>query len=212
MHDPGGADERAEFHQGLIGDPRVGAGAWNQRTGCRLQSTPSGGIVLGSRMEHAAEDAVHVRVDRRCVPLEGKRGHRAGGVGADTRQGTEGVDTVGECATLLADDVTCQAVQVGGPAIVSEASPRLPDRSRPRLGQGLEGGEARKEVMPVSFDPGDLRLLEHDLGDEDPVGIARPTPWQVTAVAAEPLQESPLESPPLARCFEAGWGAHERRR
>lgn len=163
-------------------------------------------------MEDAAEHTVHIRVDGRGIPLERERSHRSGGIRADARECSEGVDTVGECASLLADNVPGQTMKVLGPTVVPEARPRLSDRSWPRPSQGLEGGEAVEEVMPVSFDPGDLGLLEHHLGDEDSVRIARPPPWQVTTVDAKPFQESPLESPPLAHCFEGGPGAHEGRR
>ena len=49
--------------------------------------------------------------------------------------------------------------------------------------------KAFQEAFPVGNDGGDLRLLEHDLGDEDVVRVGRAPPRQVAAVRVVPPQQ-----------------------
>ena len=44
--------------------------------------------------------------------------------------------------------------------------------------------------MVIRDDGGDLRLLKHELGNEDSVGIASPAPREVAAITAIPTQQS----------------------
>ena len=53
-------------------------------------------------------------------------------------------------------------------------------------GKSGEIGEAPHPLMIVGDDRSDLRLLEHELRNENCVRIARPAPRQVAAVACEP--------------------------
>lgn len=46
----------------------------------------------------------------------------------------------------------------------------------------------------------DLRLLKHELGNEDCVGIARPAPWKIAPVPAIPAQKRTLEGVDCFRC------------
>ena len=54
-------------------------------------------------------------------------------------------------------------------------------------------GETAEPLVVISDYRGDLGLLEHQLGDEDRVRIARAAPWQVAAVTAKPLQKRAVE-------------------
>ena len=45
----------------------------------------------------------------------------------------------------------------------------------------------------IRNDGGDLRLLEHELRDEDGVWVARSTPGEVPAMAAIPVEERTLK-------------------
>jgi hypothetical protein len=47
--------------------------------------------------------------------------------------------------------------------------------------------------MIIRDDGGDLRLLEHELGNEDSVWIAGPAPWEIAAVTREPAKKKVLE-------------------
>ena len=59
-----------------------------------------------------------------------------------------------------------------------------------RLGQGLDGRKAVEEALVERLDRRDRRLLQHDLGQPDPIGIgglAGPgAPRQVAPVAVVP--------------------------
>jgi cob(I)alamin adenosyltransferase len=57
-----------------------------------------------------------------------------------------------------------------------------------------------------------LRLLEHDLGYQDAVRVARETPRQVPSVAAIPFKKTPSEQPARRRARQCSMGAARRRR
>ena len=124
-----------------------------------------------------------VRVDREHGLAEGLVADRAGGVGPDPRQLGQVV------GPAVLGDVPRGPMQVERAPVVAEPLP-LPDhvggrrgRERSRRRPPLEPGEvARHDAL-------DLRLLEHHLGDEDRVRIARPPPRQVATGSAEPRQQ-----------------------
>ena len=74
--------------------------------------------------------------------------------------------------------------------VVAQASPRL-DRLTHRLRrQRRERWEARQELAILGQHALDLRLLEHDLRDEDGVGVARLSPGQMrAALSGVPRQQ-----------------------
>src|SRR5208282_5542698 len=47
--------------------------------------------------------------------------------------------------------------------------------------------------MVIRQDSGDTRLLQHDFGDPDAVGIAARAPGKVAAVRAEPVEQAALK-------------------
>jgi hypothetical protein len=64
------------------------------------------------------------------------------------------------------------------------------------FGRCREGGkmwEAPHPLVIIRDDGGDLRLLKHELGDEDGVRIARAAPRKIAAVFAVPGKESAAE-------------------
>ena len=78
--------------------------------------------------------------------------------------------------------------RLSGPDVVAERVPEplhVVGRGR---GEGLEGGVAVEELVVLGHHAIDLGLLEHDLGDQDVVGIARAPPRQVAPV--RPYQAS----------------------
>src|SRR5438477_12383252 len=50
-------------------------------------------------------------------------------------------------------------------------------------------GEAPHPLIIIRDDGSDLGLLEHDLGDEDRVGITSTAPWEIAAVLTVPTKK-----------------------
>ena len=61
-------------------------------------------------------------------------------------------------------------------------------------GESVQIGKSPEPFIIIWDNGSDLRLLEHELGNEDSVGIARPTPGKIAPVGAIPAQERTSES------------------
>jgi hypothetical protein len=73
-------------------------------------------------------------------------------------------------------------------------------------GSAGERTHRRPDLEPAQVprhDALDLRLLQHHLGDEDRVGIARPPPRQVTTVGGEPALERGVHTADRSRRTDA---------
>ena len=75
-------------------------------------------------------------------------------------------------------------MQVAGAGVVAEPGPQGQHRIERALGQVRQGREAGHEALEVGDDHRHLGLLEHDLGDPDPVGGGVALPGQVLAARA----------------------------
>jgi len=83
------------------------------------------------------------------------------------------------------DPLRCP-MEADGTAVVAEALPRADDVREQRRGERLCGRPALEPREVARDDALYLRLLEHHLGDEDRVRIARPPPGQITPVLRVP--------------------------
>ena len=131
----------------------------------------------------------HVCVEKRHVPLVGKRGDSSGRVGADAGKLLEIRRIVGKRAAELIDHRPCRALQIHGPPVVTESGPNADDVGRRGIGEVLDGWKSLQEPRVVGKHAIDLCLLEHDLRDEDRVGITGPPPGQVPSVLLEPSKQ-----------------------
>ena len=92
-----------------------------------------------------------------------------------------------------------RAVEGKGPPVVAEALP-LADHVGGRCDRELfDPRPALEPPLPARQHALDLRLLGHDLADEDRVRVARPPPRQVASVLHEPRQEQILHGANVAR-------------
>ena len=105
------------------------------------------------------------------------------------------VRVVGQPAAVLGDDDPRRRVQVAGPGVVAEALPGLAHRRLGGRRQVVEGRVLAQEAPVVALDPVHLGLLQHDLGDQDPVGVAGPPPGQLAPLGPVPGQQPALEAP-----------------
>jgi glutamyl-tRNA synthetase len=128
-------------------------------------------------------NARDVGVDRQDAATEGEAGHRVCRIATDPRQLGQVVRPPG-CG-----DPRRGPVQVQRPAVVAQPLPGA-NRFRGRHGgERLHGRPALEPGEVSRHDTIDLGLLEHHLGDEDRVWIARPAPGQVAAVRGEPDEQ-----------------------
>jgi len=61
----------------------------------------------------------------------------------------------------------------------------------------LDVGKTTQKTVVVRNDGFHLGLLEHELGDQDAVGVGRAPPGQVASVAAVPTQEVSSDGGPF---------------
>ena len=115
-------------------------------------------------------------------------------VGPETGQPAEGPGVIGQGAAVLADNDLRGPVKVSGASVIAQALPHLENGLKPRPGEGARVGEALQEALVVRKDGFDARLVEHDLGDPDPVGIPRPPPGQVALLAVVPAEDFPPDA------------------
>jgi hypothetical protein len=135
----------------------------------------------------------HVRVHSRYSSLVREVGHRTGRVPSDTWQCREQLRSAWDIPIVFVDDRAGQLMQMCRPTIVPEPLPRLSDAmwSRPR--EGVDGGKPSDELHIEVDDAGDLRLLQHELGDEHAIRITRSSPWQIPTDRSKPLEQAALE-------------------
>ena len=129
------------------------------------------------------DHAPNVRVHGENVALVREPGDGIRGVAADSGQ-------LGQIlGPALGGDETSSPMQVEPPPVVAETLPLANHLRRARRGERLDRRPALEEGEIARNDARDLRLLEHDLGDEDRVRVARFPPGQVAALRPKPLEE-----------------------
>ena len=152
----------------------------------------------------AAPNALDVHVHREHVIAEREAAHCRCRVRADARKRREVVRPA-----LERDDLR-GAVQVHRAPVVAEPLPLADRVGRRRRG---ERSHRRPPLQPREVERDhavDLRLLKHDLRDEDRVRVTRATPREIAAVHVEPREEERLHAPIVGRqavaaarsCFE----------
>jgi hypothetical protein len=137
-----------------------------------------------SSLEYPAD----VRIDRQHRAGVREPGNGIGGVAADSGQLRQilGPAAVGDLASC--------PMKIQGPPVVSES---LPGANHVGGRSGRERLHRRPALEPrkvTGNDPRDLRLLEHDLGDQDRVRIAGPPPRKIAPVLGEPGEQSGLHA------------------
>ena len=208
-----GAVGLAEFHEGRVELAGVlgveeGGGAFPEE-GLSLGGVDGGGVV-----EESGEDAGDVGIDDGDGEAEGEGGHRTGGVAPEAGEGGEGGGVGREAAVVLLEDGPGGFLEVADAVVVAEALPGLEELGFGGGGEGGEIGEGGEEALEAAVlsDRRDGGLLEHDLGDEDRVGIGGAAPGVVLAVGLEPAEEGAAEGTAVAEgVFGGGWFQREER-
>src|SRR4051812_44569116 len=92
---------------------------------------------------------------------------------------------------MLGGDDLRATMQVACTAVVAESAPQRKDVVERRLREPEDVGKSLEKALVVAEHGGDLRLLQHDLGEPDAIRIPARLPWQrVAAVGALPLDDA----------------------
>ena len=90
-------------------------------------------------------------------------------------------------------DNSSGGVQIARPRVIAEALPRVEDVIFRSPSQRGKIGKAAEPLIIIRHNGGNLGLLEHELGDEDGVGIASLAPGEGAPVAAIPTKKRATE-------------------
>ena len=129
----------------------------------------------------AREHALHVAVEDRRAFAEREGRDRRGRGPADAGQRGNGGGIARKAATVLRDDHACRRMQVMRATVVAEAAPELEHAIDGSRGERADLRVCREKPLVVRNDGRHLRLLQHDLGEPDAIGIARALPREVVA-------------------------------
>src|SRR5216683_3773505 len=200
---PRGAPRGPEVHQGLV--VVVGLARWHQRAGqVPHRLLPAQPRQAARAQEHAAEHPADIGVDDRHRPPVGEASHRAGGVAADPPHRPQRLLVVGQPPAVARDRLARDAVQVERPDVVPERVPEPLHVIGGGGGERLERRVAIEELVVLGHHPIDLRLLQHDLGDQDVIGILGAPPRQIAPVPGIPGEEAPPEADPRPAVGQGG--------
>lgn len=211
---PGGAGSLAELHEGGVEGPRVMVRHQGRRPGPELVLS-GGRIDRHPLVEEAGEDPCDVGIDDGAGEVEGERGDGTRGVSPESRKGGEGGGIAGEAAVVLVEDGAGRFLEVADPVVVTEPFPGLEELGLGGGSEGLEVGKGREEFFeaPVLADGRHGGLLEHDLRDEDGVGIGGSAPWVVGPTLGKPAQQGVAKGALVAERVLGGGGlGHGRSR
>jgi hypothetical protein len=83
--------------------------------------------------------------------------------------------------------------EITSASVIAETLPGVKNVLFGSCRQGGEIGETPHPLSIVRYDGGDLRLLKHELRDEDGIGIAGVTPGKIAAIQTVPGEEGAPE-------------------
>ena len=165
--------------------PRLGS---NSSAAAQTRLAPSGGVDRFLEIDEAREHAGDIRIHGGDCLIEGEAGERSGGVAADAREAGNGRGVGRELSAMLLRHGPGGAVEIPRPGVVAEPLPGVEHIRLAGRGERLEAGETGEPALEVGDDRGDLRLLEHELRDEDRVRIGGAPPREIATIAPETRQ------------------------
>ena len=147
------------------------------------------GIDRFAQIEKPRQNATGVRFDDRNRLIKSKAGHCVRGVFPNSGKLSHLLDSLWEVSAMSIHNRFCCGAEISRASVVAEALPRAKHLIFRSARQGGEIGKRAQPLVIIRDDGGDLRLLEHELGDEDCVRVARAAPREITAVATMPIGE-----------------------
>jgi hypothetical protein len=167
---------------------------WNQRAGALPEIFPASfSIDRAAKIKQARQNASSVGFDNRNWLIKGERRDSIGRITTNTGQCPDGREIARKSASMVTLDDFRNRMQVASPRVIAESLPRVEAVTFRSPGQGGEIWEAAEPLIIIRDNGGNLSLLEHELRDEDGVGIASLAPGQGAAMAAIPTQKRAME-------------------
>jgi hypothetical protein len=185
-------NQRTEIDKRRIVNP--GGVPWNKGARVFPKCFPtSRSIYRAAEIKQTRQNASSVGFDDRDGPIKGECCNGIGSVTADAGQCSHRRETEREPAAGLVLHGYRNRVQIARPRVITQALPCVQDVAFGSPSQRAEIGEAPEPVIIIRDNRGNLRLLEHDLGDEDGVGVASLAPRKNAALLVIPVRERRLE-------------------
>ena len=185
-------NQRAEIDKRRI----VNAGGifWNQRAGAIPEFFPANGSIdWAVKIKQARQNASSVGFDNRNWLIKGERRDGIGRVTPDTGQFTDCREIARKSAFMAMLHRFRNRMQVASSRVIAEALPRVEDVTFRSPGQGGEIREAAEPLIIIRDNGGNLSLLEHELGDEDGVGVPSLAPGEETTICMIPTRQGRAE-------------------
>ena len=175
-----GAERGAQIHHALVvgADPAGRRESFGQRPE-PLEDSALSGPTLDA--EGTCQHPLHVAVEDRMGLVQGEGEHRTGRGTADAGQCKQGLERRREYAAVQIPDQARRAVEIAGTGVVAEPGPEGHQTILRGLGKVRHRRELRDETLEIGDHDRDLRLLQHDLRDPDPVRRRVALPGQILA-------------------------------
>ena len=149
----------------------------------------SGSIDRAVKIKQARQNASSVGFDNRNWLIKGERGEGIGSVTPDAGHRANCGEIVRKSGAVLSVHDFSGCMKIAGPRVVAETLPRVEDVTFRSPSQRAKIREPAEPLIIIRDNGGNLGLLEHELGDENGVGIARVTPGKIPAVLAIPAAQ-----------------------
>ncbi len=190
------ADGRAELHHRLVVIPRA---AWIKRLlGRRAErAAHARALRIAGESEHSTENPLDVAIQDRERQAEGDAADGSRGVGADPGELQQCLERPRQLARVLGDDSLRGTMEVPAARVVAEPCPVAHHLLFFRGGERRRIGEASQKSLVVGDHRAGARLLEHDLGDPDCIGIGAAPPGKFALASAEPAAQSLARAAPV---------------
>jgi len=185
-------NQRAEIDKRRI----VNAGGifWNQRAGAFPELFPaSGSIDRAVKIKQARQNASSVGFDNWNLLIKGEGRDGIGRVTTDTGKFTDCREVARKSAFMAILYGFRNRMQVASSRVITETLPRVEDVTFRSPGEGGEIWEASEPLFIIRDNGGNLSLLEHELGDEDGVGVPSLAPGEETTVCMVPTRQGRAE-------------------
>ena len=147
---------------------------------------PRAGIDRFAKIEKPRQNASGVGFDDGDGLIEGKAGNGVRAVFADAGELLHLVGCPRELSAVSIHNDSRGGVKISRASVIAKTLPRAQHLV---FGSPCKRGEIGKRTQPpviIQDDGGDLRLLQHELGDKYCVRIVGPAPREIAAVTAIP--------------------------
>ena len=179
------ADQGSKIHQGRIVKPATLSRKkppGNAPQKCAARSTINGFLPIRQAREHPSD----IGIDHRFRPVKREGPDRGSGVGAHSRQTAQGLQRGRNLPPVLREKSLGGPVEVPCPAIVSQSLPKREDIVFRRVAERFDGRKSRHPSAEIGNHRGNGRLLQHELRNHHPVGVASLPPRQVASASLKP--------------------------